>query len=74
MKKRTINITLKIPESIITDLENYYKNNPNCDLISFKIIPETEKLYENDPIFRKLVKLEKDARRQKEIYINDNNF
>ncbi len=70
---KTVNITLKIPDEVVTSLESYYNNNKNCELISFRVIPNTEKLYENDSVFRKLVKAEKEARKIKELYINEKN-
>ena len=68
---KTVNITLEINDDDITNFENYLNNTFN--LINFRIIPDTKELYEKDDVFKKLVKAEKQARRIKETYINENN-
>jgi len=67
----TINITLKIGGGLLTEFENYLYNN--FDVVGFRILPDTEKLYEEDDMFKKLVKIEKEARVAKEKYINAKN-
>lgn len=67
----TINTTLKIQGSVLIELENYLKNN--FELIDFKIVPNTEKLYNNDKTFKKLVKQIKELQRLKHDYIMKHN-
>jgi hypothetical protein len=67
----TINITLKIEGKLLVEFENYLYGN--FEVIGFRILPDTEKLYEEDDVFKKLVKLEKEARLAKEKYINAKN-
>jgi len=67
----TINITLKIEGKLLVEFENYLYGN--FEVIGFRILPDTEKLYEEDDMFKKLVKLEKEARLAKEKYINAKN-
>ena len=43
------------------------------DVIDFKIISDTEKLYRTDKTFKKLVKAKKEATKQCELYINRHN-
>ena len=68
---RTLNFTIEVDDEYVTPLENYLNNTVN--LISYRVVTDTKELYNNDPVFKKLVKLEKDARVVKEKYINDNN-
>ena len=42
-------------------------------VISYRNLPDTSKLYEDSTTFRKLVKAEKLAKREKNDYINENN-
>ena len=68
---RTLNFTIEVEDEYVTPLENYLNNTFN--LISYRVVTDTKELYNSDPVFKKLVKLEKDARVVKEKYINDNN-
>jgi len=43
------------------------------EVVSDSVIPNTKELYENDSHFKKLVKAEKEARRNKLDYINKHN-
>ena len=68
---KTINITLKIESEQLQNFEEWLRNQVN--VIDLKILPDTEKMYQEDATFKRLVKAEKDAKRVKAIYINDNN-
>lgn len=70
MSLKTVNITLKIDEKYIVTLENELKQ---FDLIDFKIIADTEYLYNNDEHFKSLVKKYKEAQKQRDLYINKHN-
>lgn len=65
----TVNTTFKIEAGNLVELENWLY--ANLDVVGFRIVPNTEKLYEEDAVFKKLVKIERDARIIKEKYIND---
>ena len=65
---RTINITLKIEEHELTDFESWLRQQ--LEVISLKIIPDTEQLYLNDPIFKKLVHNVKISTKLRDEYIN----
>jgi hypothetical protein len=69
--KKTINITAKLEEHEITNFE--YWLSEQIEVLSFKIVPNTEKLYEKNPIFKKLVKNVKEAQRVRDEFINDFN-
>jgi len=66
-----INATFKVKGKLVNAIENYLLDSTK--LISYKTIPNTEELYQNDETFKKLVKIESNARRIKEKYINDKN-
>lgn len=68
-KEFMINSTFKVKGKDINTFENFLKDNTN--LISYKTIQDTDELYQTDPTFKKLVKAESQARKNKEIYIND---
>ena len=68
---KLINITLEVDEHHITGLESHLREH--FKVISYKIIPDTKKLYETDKTFKKLVKAVKSATEIKDIYINDHN-
>ena len=69
--ERTINCTFKV----LAKDENYIENELRqvVNVIDFKVVPDTDYLYEHDQVFRKLVKIEKQAKKEKQEYINKNN-
>ena len=67
MKK--INITLSIEEEQVNNFEYWLRNN--VDVIDFKIIPDTQDLYENDETYRKLCKCVSDAQKTRDSYYNN---
>ena len=42
------------------------------EVIDFKVLPDTQKLYDKDPVFQKIVKGIRDAQRIRDRYINEN--
>jgi hypothetical protein len=66
-----INATFRVKGKLVNPIEDYLLDNTK--LINYKTIPNTEELYQNDETFRKLVKIESNARIIKEKYINDKN-
>ena len=68
-EKETINITLKIEKSQLTNFEYWLKNN--LELISFKVLPNTEKLYNENDTFKKLVKSVNKAQKERDKFINN---
>jgi hypothetical protein len=69
--KVVINTTLEIDRGGVIALEEWLEQN--YKLINFKVVTDTNKLYEDDATFRKLVKAVKETQRIKDIYINDHN-
>ena len=68
---KTVNITLKINPHELTNFESWLRNQ--IEVVSFKILPDTEKLYETDATFKKLVKAVKTAQEIRDKYINKMN-
>jgi len=69
--KKTINMTFKMDEENIVRFESWFRQQE--EVIDFRIIPDTSKLYEEDSNFKKLVKAVKDAQRVRDVYINEHN-
>ena len=67
----TINTTLKIKAHNVVELENWL--NDRFTLISFEHLQNTDKMYQEDKEFKKLVKLGKDLKNQRLDYIMKNN-
>jgi len=65
---KTINVTLKINEHELTNFESWLREQ--LEVISFKVIADTNELYESDTTFKKLVKACKDANTKRDEYIN----
>lgn len=66
----TVNLTIELSPEKINSFENWLRNT--VKVIDFRVIPETKELYDNDPIFRKIVKGIKDAQLIRDRYINEN--
>jgi hypothetical protein len=69
---KTVNITFKLDESQINNFDNWFRSQ--VEVIDFKILPDTEKLYSEDSHFKALVKSVKDAQRIRDQYINEHNY
>ena len=65
---RTVNVTLKIDEHELVNFESWLRQQ--LEVVSLKIIPDTEQLYLNDPIFKKLVHNVKMCTKLRDEYIN----
>ncbi len=68
---KTVNITLEVSEMHLTDLERYLERTFN--LISYRVIPDTKELYENDNYFKNIVKNVKKSTEIRDNYINKYN-
>ena len=72
MALKTINATFGLDESQIGIFERALRDSTN--VIDFKVLPDTNALYEKDDAFKKLIKAKKDAQRVLDVYINKHNF
>lgn len=71
-EETTVNITLKLKNHNVTDLENWL--NDKFTLISFTHLQNTDKMYQEDKGFKKVLKQYKDIKRVKDDYILKNNY
>ena len=67
----TINTTFKVEAKELSGFE--WELRQVVNVIDFKIISDTERLYRTDKTFKKLVKAKKEATKQCELYINRHN-
>ena len=68
---KTVNIVLKIKDQDLNELDEALREL--YEVIDFKILPNTEKLYKENRHFKKLVKIVKDAQRIRDKFINEHN-
>lgn len=68
---RKVNVTFELEEEDISDFNLFISNITKVKLIDFKILPDTEELYENDAYFKNLVKSKKKLQRQIDVYLNE---
>ncbi|MCP4355973.1 MAG: hypothetical protein GY793_10165 [Proteobacteria bacterium] len=71
---QTFSVTFKTTNEAYLYITNWLISYPkDIEVISDKILPDTQELYDNDPFFKKLVKISKDANDAKLDYINKHN-
>lgn len=72
---RKIILTCEIPDDDFSELgfQKYIRDNLGDTVVNWKTLPNTKELYQNDAIFKKLVKNHKATRRVLDEYINENN-
>lgn len=68
----TVNIVLKIDDSQLLKLEGALRDNFN--VVDVKILPDTEKLYRENPHFKQLLKRVKEAKIARDNFINEHNI
>ncbi len=67
-----LNITLELKDDLeVSQFRSWLESH--IEVLDFTILPDTQKLYENNEQFRLLVKAEKKAKNDKRKFINDNN-
>ena len=69
--KTLINTTMLVPRIEVLTFEDELMQR--FDVKSFKVLPDTEKLYEDNEYFRKLLKQKKDLQYRIETFINKYN-
>ena len=67
----TVNITLKIDDTALTDFESWLRNQ--LEVVDVQIVPNTKQMYLQDVNFKKLLKQKKDLQRTTWNYIMKNN-
>ena len=68
---KTINITLKIQDSELNSFESWLRQQ--LEVVSVRVLPDTDNLYNSSEHFQKLVKAVKKAQNERDNYINKNN-
>ena len=67
----TINITLKVKEDGVVQLRQFL--DEHLEVVDFKILPDTRKMFEEDEGFKSISKNLSRWRKVRDKYINDNN-
>lgn len=67
----TVNMTFKIKGKYLVSFENEIRNT--IKVLDYRVVPNTELLYDKDKTFQRLVKAEKEAKQNKQQYINKHN-
>tara|TARA_R110000823_G_scaffold299244_1_gene419953 strand:+ start:94 stop:321 length:228 start_codon:yes stop_codon:yes gene_type:complete len=65
----TINFTVKLAEGQATKLIQMLEDT--TQLVDFRILPNTEEMYDADPLFRELIKAKKSHNKLIGKYINE---
>jgi len=68
----TVNLTVKVKNSELVKFEN--EVNEKHNLISFSHLQNTDKMYQEDKVFKKVLKQYKDIKRLKDDYVIKNNY
>jgi hypothetical protein len=68
---KTVNIVLKVKDVDLNELDEALREL--YEVIDFKVLPNTEKLYEENTHFKTLVKKVKQAQRVRDEFINNHN-
>ena len=68
----TVNLTVKVKNSELVKFEN--EVNEKHKLISFEHLDDTDKMYNEDENFKKLLKKYKDIKDIKKNYVIKNNY
>ncbi|QIG62333.1 hypothetical protein [Tenacibaculum phage JQ] len=71
-KELLINMTLKIPPRDLVGFEN--EMLARYTLIDLKVLPDTERMHEENASFKKLVKKVKAAQKERDEFINNHNY
>ena len=69
-EKVKISAVFSVKKSLVTHTERVLIHKMD-KLISFRIMPNTDYLYENKPRFKQLVKAKRDIQNEIDIYINE---
>jgi hypothetical protein len=67
--KQKLNITLELDDFQVSNFEHWLRNN--VKVLDFLVVPDTSELYKNDPVFKKLSKAVKDAKKGRDRYYNE---
>ena len=68
-----VNITVEISRYSSLVLERELKEHKHLKLIDYKVLPDTEELYNNNSHFRKIMSEYKKIKEKRDEYINNYN-
>lgn len=74
MKKVNITIEIEDNEFIEQNLYHLMRDTLGDSLKDYTVLSNTKKMYDNDTSFKKLVKCVKEAKRARDVYINEHNY
>tara|TARA_R110000850_G_scaffold183723_2_gene309318 strand:+ start:450 stop:662 length:213 start_codon:yes stop_codon:yes gene_type:complete len=64
-----LNITIELDDHETPAFEHWL--NDQVNVLDFLVVPDTSDLYKNDPVFKKLSKCVKDAKKARDRYYNE---
>jgi hypothetical protein len=64
-----LNITIELDYQEVSAFESWLDNQ--VTVLDFLVVPDTSDLYKNDPVFKKLSKCVKDAKKARDRYYNE---
>lgn len=67
----TINITVKLEKHQVVKFQQFIEEH--VEVLDFKILPDTQKMWDEDEVFQSIVKEQKKHNKLVSKYINDNN-
>jgi hypothetical protein len=67
----TINITVKLSKHQVVKFQQFIEEH--VEVLDFKILPDTQKMWDEDEVFQSIVKEQKKHNKLVSKYINDNN-
>ena len=67
--KQKLNITIELEDFETPAFEHWL--NDHVKVLDFIVVPDTSELYKNDPLFKKMSKEVKDAKKARDRYYNE---
>jgi hypothetical protein len=67
--KQKLNITIELDQFEVKAFEDWLNNH--VKVLDLLVVPDTSELYKNDPVFKKLSKCVKDAKKARDRYYNE---
>lgn len=73
---RTVNLTVRFEDNDVIEqqLRQFLRTHLGGSIVDIKTLPNTDKLYEEDPVFKRLLKAQSKNKREVQDYINKHNF
>ena len=65
-----LNIVLTTDSRNVITLERWLRSQDTLEVVDFKVLPDTTELYDNDPVFKKMVDAKRKQTREMDRYRN----